>query len=381
MTKRLPTHFLPAERASEEQVLAERAAFIALPRVCELLNAMPNLVFVLNRHRQVLFANRAAYDILGDQDTGLIGARLGEAFECVHARETEGGCGTTEACTTCGIGKALSAAFKGRPEVRECRIRLQSGKEDLDLMVWTHRFSPDGHDVTLLAGLDISHEKRYQALERIFFHDVMNTASCIEGLAEMLAETAVPNIPDFSRQLAESARRLIEEITSQKDLASVESGEYHAEPMAFRVAPFLTSLTGLYRAHEVAHGKTLQLANDIADVPIVADHTLLARVVGNMIKNALEAESEGKTVTVGCTREGKDRVAFWVRNPAVMPREIQLQMFQRFFSTKGPGRGLGTYSVKLLTERYLNGTASFTSEAGRGTEFRASIPLRPANGQ
>ncbi len=50
-----------------------------------------------------------------------------------------------------------------------------------------------------------------------------------------------------------------------------------------------------------------------------------------------------------------EMIEFWVHNHAVMPESVQRQVFQRSFTTKGRGRGLGTYSVKLLTERYLEG--------------------------
>ena len=48
-------------------------------------------------------------------------------------------------------------------------------------------------------------------------------------------------------------------------------------------------------------------------------------------------------------------------------------MFQRSFSTKGAGRGLGTYSIKLLGEKYLNGKVGFISEQGRGTIFSVEL--------
>ena len=57
-----------------------------------------------------------------------------------------------------------------------------------------------------------------------------------------------------------------------------------------------------------------------------------------------------------------------------MTREVQLGVFQRSLSTKGSGRGLGTYSMKLLTERYLKGHVSFTSTASGGTTFTIRIP-------
>ena len=55
---------------------------------------------------------------------------------------------------------------------------------------------------------------------------------------------------------------------------------------------------------------------------------------------------------------------------------IRLQIFQRSFSTKGAGRGLGTYSVKLLSERYLKGAVGFRSTHAEGTRFFARYPKR-----
>lgn len=55
--------------------------------------------------------------------------------------------------------------------------------------------------------------------------------------------------------------------------------------------------------------------------------------------------------------------------------EVQLQLFQRSFSTKGQsGRGIGTYSMKLLSERYLGGKVEFTSREPEGTVFTLTIP-------
>ncbi len=48
-------------------------------------------------------------------------------------------------------------------------------------------------------------------------------------------------------------------------------------------------------------------------------------------------------------------------------------MFNRTFSTKGEGRGIGTYSIKLLTENYLKGTVSFVSNESKGTVFSIKV--------
>jgi sensor histidine kinase regulating citrate/malate metabolism len=93
----------------------------------------------------------------------------------------------------------------------------------------------------------------------------------------------------------------------------------------------------------------------------------------NLLKNGLEASLEEEKVTIGCTKT-EENIRFWVHNLSLMSEKVKMQVFQRSFSTKGRGRGIGTYSVKLLGENYLKGKVSFTSEVGQGTTFFIDLP-------
>jgi sensor histidine kinase regulating citrate/malate metabolism len=88
--------------------------------------------------------------------------------------------------------------------------------------------------------------------------------------------------------------------------------------------------------------------------------------------NALEATNYGGIVVVGVTADDSV-ITYYVHNDSVIPKEVQLQIFQRSFSTRGIGRGTGTYSIKLLTEKYLNGKVSFTSNITGGTIFTIEL--------
>jgi signal transduction histidine kinase len=133
----------------------------------------------------------------------------------------------------------------------------------------------------------------------------------------------------------------------------------------------LKAVAEAYREHQVTGDRRICISPDSDDVTFDSDATLLRRVIGNMTKNALEACPAGGTVTLSCSTDPQ-RVLFSVHNPAVIPPHVQVQLFQRSFSTKGPGRGVGTYSMKLLSERYLDGEVSFTSSAEQGTTFVAA---------
>ena len=127
-----------------------------------------------------------------------------------------------------------------------------------------------------------------------------------------------------------------------------------------------------YLKNPVAHDRGIELRTIWSGI-IWTDRLLLLRVLGNMLKNALEATPQGQAVTVDCLDEGEE-VVFVVHNPGVIPEQVQLQVFQRSFSTKGqPGRGIGTYSMKLLGEQYLGGKVEFVSRCPEGTIFTLAL--------
>lgn len=92
--------------------------------------------------------------------------------------------------------------------------------------------------------------------------------------------------------------------------------------------------------------------------------------LGEVRKRVHSKEPEGRGDTPSCRFRGA--------NIAIRHGLTRMQMFQRSFSTKGPGRGIGTCLVRLFTEACLKGKVSFTSSEAEGTAFSVSIPSAPA---
>jgi len=376
----LPTEFAPAERALAQAVAAQAQRFAdTLPETRAILDAMPDAVVMLNRHRQIIFANRSTLALLSGVNDQLLGLRPGEALRCIHADESAGGCGTTAFCSTCGAVRAILKSQRGEEDVQECRIIVRGSGDALDLRVWTVPFRLDDERLTIFTIHDIRDEKRRRALERIFFHDVLNTVGAISASTEIILDSGVEQSGDFLQLLGGLADRLAEEIKSQRDLLSAETNELAVHPTYVSAELLVHSLADTYRRRPSATDHAIQVVTPPPDAALTTDPALLRRVLGNMLKNALEATEPGGTVTLGCRRHG-DKIEFWVHNPTAMPREVQLQIFQRSFSTKGSGHGLGTYSMKLLSERYLGGQVTFESSPAAGTTFRALYPLEMSAG-
>jgi signal transduction histidine kinase len=136
----------------------------------------------------------------------------------------------------------------------------------------------------------------------------------------------------------------------------------------------LRTVCELYAHHPVSRGREVVAKEINGPCELASDKLLLQRVLGNLVKNALEASLEGEQVQLSF--ECRDTSAvFRVHNRAAMPESVRMQVFRRSFSTKSPvGRGIGTYSAKLITERYLGGSLSFTSSEQKGTTFTVTLP-------
>lgn len=365
--------FLSPEMAAPEEVEGQRAILASSALITETLDGMLNFALILNRQRQAVFVNKPFRDFLAVHGVdGIIGKRFGNLVGCRHPQESEGGCGTTEACTRCGAAQALAFALGGSEAVKECRILSRKLGDDLDLKVCVKPLKYGGEEFLLIALADISSEKRRAVMERLFFHDILNTAGGVQGLITLMESSDPVELKEYLGAAAKASDRIIEQILSQKELALAERGEIEPKPVELGTASFLGEIAGLFAAHEVARDKKILVAADCEDVLIKTDKTLLSRVIGNLAKNALEAEPAGATITLGC-RKTAAGAAFTVHNPGRMPDDSRLQVFQRSFSTKGADRGLGTYSIRLLTEKYLGGKVSFAT-GPEGTTFTAEYP-------
>lgn len=383
MAEKPKTASSPSQRASTEMLDRQAESLRHLPYAAQFLDAAAALVVILNPQRQIVFASREFRELMRTVECGAakqadpaIGLRPGEALDCIHSDETSGGCGTTAFCQVCGMNNAVLRSQSGHETVEECRMRKR-GTDDqieaLDLRVWARPLDIDGDRFTMVTIQDVSDEKHRRSLERIFFHDVLNTAGGVHGLARILADTNLDeeHLHRTADLLCYSSEQLIEEIDAYRIFRAAERNELITEPCAIELRSYVAYIADLFTGHEVARDREVFVVP--GEVHVESDKILLRRVVLNLLKNALEASKPGETVKIDVWQED-DSVKISILNRAVMTPETKLQVFNRSFSTRGANRGIGTYSAKLITERYLHGKLTFKSESPHGTEFTVSLP-------
>lgn len=369
----MATEFLPGERFSIEEIERQQTLIIKDETFREIVEKLPYPILILNSLRQVVYYDNAivkSYPNLVEDV--VIGKRPGELFYCIHSRENEG-CGTSAFCKTCGAARAILASLSGRSDIQECRITNYED-EAFDFRVWSYPKEINGERFSIFTLIDITNEKRREMLERIFYHDILNTVNGILGFLQMyLAEE------DSSEQRNELiytafnfTKILIDEINSQRIITFAETGALEINLEIFNLHELVNELIELYNS-QMDFKNILIITRIQEGLEILTDKTLLRRIILNLLKNAVEASNFGSQIIISASKTDGISV-IKVHNEQVMPEEVRLQVFKRSFSTKGKGRGLGTYSIRLLTEKFLKGKVSFISEEGYGTEFTIQIP-------
>lgn len=363
------------ERRASADVLRRQAVLASTLNASGVLDLMPLMAMVLNEDRQIVLTNADMRRRLEQSACGLLGLRLGEALGCEHRHAAETGCGTTPYCCYCGAARAILSALDGRHDVQECRI-TRDARDTLDAanyQLFSTPLSLAGERFVFASMVDVTSERRVELFQRIFLHDVLDASSGVHGLCQLLAEQATGELRDETEILLSASTRLVDQLLAQRQYAAAENRELAVTPVKLGTRLVLLELVEFFRRQGVAVGKVLSIQPDSEDVFFATDKSLLYRVLSNLTRNALEASAPGEEVRL-CCGAAPGGVFYSVRNPAVMDPAVRMQLFTRFFSTKGPGRGLGTYSARLLAEEFLGGRLAAESQPGLGTEFRLTLP-------
>ena len=368
------TFFAPAERSDAESLARLAALAVTDPVINTVLEAVGGYLMVLDQHRQILAANRELLAGLKLQ-TGdpLLGQRQGEALGCIHAHTGPGGCGTSLHCRHCGAVLAvLAAQASSQPTTGECTLAHRDG-ERVACTQYAVKITPlPLASQTVLACVlhDITATRRRELLERIFMHDARNLLTGLRGWSDQLREET-PS--EAARNVVRLVEQLLGEVESQSVLQRAEIGDLRPHMRPVHVNHVMEAVETMFRNHPCSEGKHLLAERVPGDRILTTDESLLMRVLGNMVKNALEASPPGSQVrlwfeaTVGGS-------AFHVHNPDTIPPLVAAHIFQPHFSSKGRNRGFGTYAMRLIGENCLGGRVSFVTDAVTGTQFSVELP-------
>lgn len=353
-----------------------QATFLSGVGLAQVLDHSQALIIVVDARRRMVYGTQTILDLAGATGMDdLLGLAPGDFFHCVNAQES--GCGEGRNCCECGALFGIRSGLAGKMVDAECYLTFHAGDrlEARDFHVRGLPLQFEGQPYAILSFEDVGHEKRRRALERVFLHDLLNSVGAVKGLLHFLQDELTGEHQELLRTVCPYFDICVDEIAAHRKLLAAETNELVLSRERFSLTQLLRGLTHVYTQHALGSGKTIEVEVRCADDVMVGDRVIVHRICMNLLKNALEATEPGHTVRLEADRDGDD-ILISVRNPGRMPDAVQRQLFHRSFSTKGEGRGLGTYSVHLLCTNYLGGRVWFESTEESGTVFHVRIPAK-----
>ncbi len=215
-------------------------------------------------------------------------------------------------------------------------------------------------------------------------HDLRTPLASLQGYLETLVLKDGNLDPaerrrflDIATGRGERLARLVDELF---ELARLESTEMRPEIEPFALGELVQDVVQEFQLQAEKKLVRLDARLPEGEVPLVAaDIGLMARVLQNLVGNAVAHTEEGGSVTVALSAQD-DRVVVRVEDTGCgIPSGELEHVFDRFYqastegATRPQGGGLGLAIVKRILD--LHGSAiEAASAVGRGTTFSFALP-------
>lgn len=309
-------------------------------------------------------------------------------------------CGIVLLAVGCAAAAILSARRARREErARSAELLRVFLAHDLE----AHEAFPSGWEELALVAADAKRaaaererqladeSARRSDLVTYLAHDLKTPLTSVIGYLSLLDE--VPDMPDAQRArytcvALDKACRLERLVNEFFDITRYSLTHIELELAPVDLAGLLVQLADEFYPALAAHGNVARVtvAGTVRTVeepgePLVvtADAARLARVFGNLLRNAISYSDEGTPVEIGAVA-GEGSVVVTVSDTgATIPSHKLRAIFDRFFrldeargSATG-GAGLGLAIAREIVELH-GGSISAASENGR-TTFTVELPL------
>lgn len=213
-------------------------------------------------------------------------------------------------------------------------------------------------------------------------HELRTPVALIRGQVEALDEDA-PGNPRIEMALRETGR--LETLVSDLfQLASADAGALRLDVRAVDLAILVRESVEPLVEPARREASVAVAIEAPAVVTAMADGERLARVIQNLVRNAVRHVPEGGMVRVAVAAEPSAAVVSVSDTGGGIPSEDLPHVFERFYRGESSrnrdsgGAGLGLAMAKEFVEA-MGGAISVVSPPGEGATFTVSLPFGPAS--
>jgi signal transduction histidine kinase len=231
-------------------------------------------------------------------------------------------------------------------------------------------------------GASLERERAIEAKRRDLIvavsHDLRTPLADLRAMTEALEDGVVDDpatVRAYVRWIGDSVDSLSTLIDDLFEFVKLDAGAIEAETERARVEQVVSS--ALAACGPQATQKGLVLRAELGDAGAAACSPRLARVVQNLLQNAIRHTPADGTVIVQARQAG-ERIELAVEDSGEgIDAELVERVFEPFWrgdaARAGDGSGLGLALAKRIVES-LGGTIAVESEPARGSRFAVLVP-------
>lgn len=203
----------------------------------------------------------------------------------------------------------------------------------------------------------------WERLTRVLTHEVMNSLTPVNSIANSLSQYLEENNdsinPDIRHQIEvikSSNLSLMDFVKNFRKITVLPEPKFQI----FYLKPYLENIVSLAKAFNPSADLEFRLIVFPPDMMIYTDGNMLSRVLLNILKNAVEADSRHISIDVDLQED--EGIAISISNDGTLiPQDIANQIFTPFFTTKAEGTGIGLSLSRRIISR-LGGTINLTTK-------------------
>lgn len=216
-------------------------------------------------------------------------------------------------------------------------------------------------------------EKAWREMAKQVAHEVKNPLTPMKLTIQNFSRKFDPNDPNIN----DKVKKMTESMVEQIDLIASVAGAFsqfaqlpEKDNEIFDLNKEIESILNIFTDHKIyVHANKDKILVNM-------DKIYLNRIVTNLVTNAIQAETDNRTLIINVDIEsvGKRLLLTVEDNGSGIPEEISERIFEPNFTSKNSGMGLGLTMVRKMVEDY-GGEISVQSVVGKGSKFLISMPV------
>ncbi len=332
----------------------------------KLIEQLETGVLTYDENEHIIHANREVKKILGMQ-------------QLTHLRQIQ------------NVSQSLYQKLKTFGDNGQKNIQVQTPGGEIDLLVRSTDIKNQGQHLHLLTIQDIKREldaketDSWIKLIRVLTHEMMNSIAPVVSLSDTLSNSfkqdgsaidpGQVDKPMIERTIQgfeiikEQGQGIIQFVESYRQLTTLPKPNKKNVNINTLIDRVMLLYDGLH--------KNISIKNhcNSFSCEILLDENQISQVLGNLIKNSIEAIGDSKEgeILIESEQMGDKTEIRVIDNGCGIPVEKQSEIFVPFFTTKEKGNGIGLSLSRQIMQMH-NGRIICHSVLGKGTRFSLQFP-------